>query len=295
MKNDSIVVGLGSAGLMVDYYKNKIIKSHAKAYNLHPNFNLTCSVDKKKSARELFKKKYNKPSYPNFNFKLKNSSFVASICCPTKFHKKCINQLLIKFKPKVILCEKPIAQTLNDAKLILDICKKKKIKIFVNYTRVAEPIFKKIKLKIKNSKNFTGKVIYNNGFLNNGSHYFNLMTFLFGRFTKYQNLKIISKFNNDVNLNVNLIFERASIDFNYKKGSISNDITLKNKNFYIKNYKKKFLLFNKKKISRVLNYYQYNILNELNNYIRNKKSNSLCTGVQAFKELKILNNIIKKK
>ena len=48
MKLRSIVIGLGRAGLMTDYNVKQFIKSHTKAYYLHPKFDLMCGIEKKK-------------------------------------------------------------------------------------------------------------------------------------------------------------------------------------------------------------------------------------------------------
>ena len=100
MKLNSIVVGLGRAGLDIDFKKKEYIKSHTKAYYKHPNFNLLCSIEKKSNQRNLFIKKYKKPSFSNFDINLKEKTDIVSVCVPTSEHKNCIKNI-VKLKPKL--------------------------------------------------------------------------------------------------------------------------------------------------------------------------------------------------
>ena len=290
MKLNSIVIGLGHAGLKADYNKKSYIKSHSKAYNLHPNYDLICAVEKKEKNRKLFVKKFNKPAYQNLNINLHENVEIFSVCVPTENHKKCIYTITNKFNPKIILCEKPLSNSINEAKDIIDKCKKQKIKLFVNYTRVTDPNFINLKKKISKYKNIKGQIYYDNGFLNNGSHYFNLMIFLFGNFISFKRKKIIKKMKNDSNIDITIRFKNAEIDFVYKKNPIK-DIDLQHEYFYAKNFRKKFLIFNGKKKYKTLDMYQFNILNEIIKSLTKKKT-SLCDGINAYKQQKILNKII---
>ena len=290
MKLRSIVIGLGRAGLMTDYNVKQFIKSHTKAYYLHPKFDLMCGIEKKKRNRKLFNKKFNRPAYKNLNINLEYNPHIVSVCVPTDQHKYCIQNIIKKFKPKIILCEKPLSNSIKNAKDIITMCKKKRIKLFVNFTRITDPYFNKLKKKINKFKNFKGKVYYNNGFINNGSHYLNLMTFLFGNFKSYKKIRTINKMKKDINIDVTIKFKNAEIDFVYKKNPIK-DFEFQNQNFYVKNYKKKYLNFNGKKNKRILNKYQFNVLNEINRYMNKKKTN-LCDGVRAYNEQIILDKII---
>ena len=58
-------------------------------------------------------------------------------------------------------------------------------------------------------------------------------------------------------------------------------------------YKKNGILINKKRLKDTIFRYQYNVLNNLNNYYLNKKFN-LCSGKMASKTLLICEKIFKK-
>ena len=65
---------------------------------------------------------------------------------------------------------------------ILSICKKNRIKLYVNYVRLSDPGI--IKLKNIFKKPIEGLVLYSRGTLNNASHFLNTLQFWFGKVTK---------------------------------------------------------------------------------------------------------------
>ena len=175
MNLNAAIVGLGKAGLTIDLRKKNLIKSHSKAFFKHPKFNLIYSFEKEFKKREIFKKIYKKSSFQNLHSPCKLNPDIVSICVPTEDHKKCIKKVINNLNPKIILCEKPLSYSLKDSKYIRKL-RRKKVKIFVNYTRNTNKNFINLK-KIKKYNNIKGKVYYNNGFKNNASHYLNLMIF----------------------------------------------------------------------------------------------------------------------
>ena len=110
------------------------------------------------------------------------------ISVPTKYHVKIFNDSLKYLKPKIILFEKPFTQNFKEAKKIVNLCKKKKIFLFINYIRNYLPNLIKLKNLIKNKKVLV-TLMYSGDFLNNFCHYFYLFDYLFGS-------KPISKINN---------------------------------------------------------------------------------------------------
>ena len=85
-------------------------------------------------------------------------------------------------------------------------------------------------------------------------------------------------------------FKKAEIDFIYTKNPIK-DFEFKCKNFYVENFKRKYLNINGVKKYKILDKYQFQILNEISKYMKAKKT-SLCDGVMAYKQQLILNQII---
>ena len=61
---NTLLIGLGNVGMIYDNNDNsQLIQSHAKALNLHPNFNLIAGIDIVFEKRNLFENKYKKITF----------------------------------------------------------------------------------------------------------------------------------------------------------------------------------------------------------------------------------------
>ena len=223
-------------------------------------------------------------------FKFNKPEFVV-ISTPTETHKKVFDEIAKYNSVKLILFEKPISYNLNDLKKIHFISKKKRIKIFINYIRRSNKDFQRLKKKIQiKSKNIKINIFYNNGFINNGIHYLNLLIFYFGKVIKYKILKIKNKLGKDFNLDLLILFKNAEAKFFYKSNSVDKDLEIKiNKNVLI-NYKKKGIYYNKKKIGNNLNFYQKDIVEQIYRYYKKKKY-FLCNFKEHFNDMKLIEQI----
>ena len=213
----------------------------------------------------------------------------------TKNHFDVLKDVINRIKPKAILCEKPFTGKYTLSKKILSLSKKK-IRIFVNYIRISDPNYLKIQKILKN-KNlyFRIKVYFSNGVLNNASHYINFLSFCFNNKYKIDKVeKFKSLKGNDFNANFRLKFTNASIDFFESSTNVNKEMEIEYSNKKILVYKKNGILINKKRLKDTIFRYQYNVLNNLNNYYLNKKFN-LCSGKMASKTLLICEKIFKKR
>ena len=121
MKIKSIVIGLGQIGMLYDYYQKSkdYILTHCNALYSNPEFELLAGVDRQKSLRSKFKKKFEKPAFKDIkSVKLLDKIDLVVVAVPTNRHLDIMNDLLAVTKPKIIVLEKPIADNLNDAKKI---------------------------------------------------------------------------------------------------------------------------------------------------------------------------------
>jgi len=104
------------------------------------------------------------------------------IASPDETHFKILKDVAF-YKPKVVICEKPIAPTLSQLKKIIALYKRNKIKLIVNFSRRFNPSFLEIKKDI-NKTNFGNIQIVNmtcsRGMLHNGSHLVDLALWYFG-------------------------------------------------------------------------------------------------------------------
>ena len=237
-KIDSIIIGMGNIGYFYDQNLNQnFILSHNRAININKNFNLIAVVDNDNSKIKKIKKNFKNKLYLSVDscLKIHNPELVV-VATPKNTHYKILKKLLIKKSVKFIVCEKPVCSTLEQFQKILNLQKKYKKKIFVNYTRNYNPalntIKKNIDKKVYGSFN-KGIVWYTKDLIENGSHFVSLMIYFFGI---PKNYRLIDK-NNNSEIDFLLIFKDISIFFinrDYKSFSMGTF------ELYSKNYKISF-------------------------------------------------------
>lgn len=318
MKIPTLIIGLGHIGMKYDLKKRNYVFTHCKALENDQNFDLMGGIDICKKNRKIFNKRYQKPCFQNIKLAAKFlDPKLVIVATPTNKHHKTVKEVIKYLNPNFILCEKPISYNLREAKEILKICKKKDIKLFVNYFRRSDISSIKIKKMIESEMELgfiKGNVWYSNGLLNNGSHFLNLTNFWFGKIKKCIVINKLKKLNDyDFNLDFKLFYKNAEINFLSlcNKGFSHNTIELilpkkrisyENEGFQIfwnniVNDKKfdgyRILDSENKYIGSDLLNYQKNVYNNLHNFITNKRANISCykdaiTTLQVINKLKDL-------
>ena len=148
-----------------------------------------------------------------------------SICTHADSHLELVREAS-KFNLKGIFLEKPISNTLENARKIIEICNKKKIKLQIDHQRRFDPNYQKLKQWISSGK--FGKiqhvnVYYGAGIANTGSHIFDLLRFFFGNVKWISGFYSInpSNYPNDPNINGIISCKNGiecslhSLNFNY--------------------------------------------------------------------------------
>lgn len=195
MKKFSVaIIGLGNIGQGYDYSEDhsEYILTHSSGFGYHDGFELLAGVDPDLEQRRRFEKKYHLPSYKNVRSLIaKQTPEVFALGIPTDCHLQTFEEV-INCQPVAILCEKPIASTLSDAKTMVTLAKEHQCALLVNYSRRFQPGILALKNKIQNNEVgeiYKGTVWYTKGFLNNASHFLDLLCFLFGDVTQVNILK----------------------------------------------------------------------------------------------------------
>jgi predicted dehydrogenase len=182
-----LLVGLGNIGMGYDLEitdQSKIL-THARAFNIHSEFELVAAVDSDKAKNKIFEKHYKKPAYLDLNQALKGlKPDIVVVAAPTKHHLTIIQQIFSHYKPQAILCEKPLSYALEEASEIVNICDNAGVKLFVIYMRRSDPGFNSIATRIKEGDikgPFIANVCYSKGLYNSASHFINLFNLYFGQ------------------------------------------------------------------------------------------------------------------
>jgi len=212
------VIGLGRIGCGFDDDVNKkSINTHAGAYYFNKNakFVALCDIDQKKLLK--YGKKYDiSETYLDYKKMFQESQLdCVSICTLADSHLDIINEA-VKHNVSGIFLEKPISDSLKNAKEIVEICKKNKIKLQIDFQRRFDPFYHTIK-KVVNSKKF-GKIqhcsiYYGAGIANTGSHFIDLARFFFGDISYVEGNKSQNSSNNllDSNIDGRIIFKNNTI------------------------------------------------------------------------------------
>jgi UDP-N-acetylglucosamine 3-dehydrogenase len=265
-KLNCAVIGCGRIGCGFDDNQSNLIKTHAGAYfkNTQTNLVALCDIDTKKLKK--YAKKYNiSKTYTNTSELFKNENLdCVSICTLVSTHLKIVKEAA-NSGVKAIFLEKPISNSINDAKKIIEICKKNKISLQIDHQRRFHPIYSKIK-KILDEKKIGEiqfiNVYYGAGIANTGSHMFDLLRMLFGEIKyvkseyttnksanyKDPNLDIRIKFFNSITCRINSLdysnYAKFEIEVYGMKGVLKMDL--------IKNEMKLSKISNKSNVYKML-------------------------------------------
>jgi len=160
------------------------VLSHARAFYLHPNFELVGAVDPDSILRDLFSKTYSLPAHPTLEEALGYTKpDVIVVASPTHTHSQIVDKILANYRPRAILCEKPLANDSGAARAIANICLDNQVPLYVNFIRRADPGVREIKARLESGQivvPFKAIVWYSKGLVHNGSHFADLLSFWFG-------------------------------------------------------------------------------------------------------------------
>lgn len=189
MTESCVIIGLGQIGMGYDFdvTDESVIYTHASAINVHPAFRLAGAVDVSLGQRTRFEQRYGAPTFDQVESTLQAlQPDVVVIATSSESHGSILAKVLNTCHPKLVLCEKPLSYELDEARDMVEMCKKADIDLFVNYMRRADPGAVEIKRRIDSGEIRTPVKInawYSKGIFNNGSHFLNLLEFWLGDIT----------------------------------------------------------------------------------------------------------------
>jgi predicted dehydrogenase len=182
----SLVIGLGQIGLGYDLNLDpaRYVHSHARALSLHSRFRLIGGVDPDDARRASLENAYGVPAFAGLSsVPPALSPEVVVIAAATEAHESLVAEVLARWRPRAILCEKPLAYDLSQARSIVESCERAGVPLFVNYMRRADPAVIEIRRRIDAGEiapPFKAVVWYSKGFLHSASHFLNLLAYWFG-------------------------------------------------------------------------------------------------------------------
>lgn len=180
-----LIIGLGAIGMEYDLHLDSAyIMTHARAVKYSDAFHLLGGIDTNAKKRKVFEQHYDAPAFSSLDDALCTiTPDLVIVAVPTEAHLSTVQNILSYCKPKAILCEKPLAYTVEQSKKIIAICKDNAVELYVNYMRRSDPGVIEVKRRLLEGEILTpvkGVVWYTKGFIHSGSHFFNLLSFWLG-------------------------------------------------------------------------------------------------------------------
>ncbi len=212
------IIGLGKIGMFYDLqlFENDIQLTHAKALAVHPNFNLVFGVDPAAEAREIFEERFGGMTFPSVQDAL--SEFrpdLIVIATPTQSLPTICKAVYDFDEHSVVLVEKPMASTSNEAREVLR--KSQNGSIFVNYMRQSNPSVIKVGELLSTGQiepPFTVTIWYPGSTLNGASHFITLCIGWFGPVMSTQTESMYPHvLNSAIGVNFTLNFRDAKVYF----------------------------------------------------------------------------------
>jgi len=192
MTHSALVVGLGQIGMGYDLSLNPAehVLTHVRAFKEHPAYQLQGAVDVDPQKRAIFEANYGAPAFATVEAAMaKVHPDVVAVATPTQWHAANMREVHHAYAPKAILCEKPLAFDLSEARVMIQLASERGCKVFVNYMRRAEPGVIEVKNRMADGRIGSlekGVVWYSKGLFNNGSHFLNLLQYWVGEVTDFQ-------------------------------------------------------------------------------------------------------------
>lgn len=158
--------------------------THAGAFRMNESTELCAFVDidpfKLRLASETFP---GVPTYTEIERMLDECRpDIVSVSTPLENHYSTVIQCAEK-GVKAIICEKPIAYTIREAKEMVNFCRKRGCLLFVNHTRRFDPLLNRVRDEIRGGvigEIMQGTAYYTAGLFNTGTHLVDLLRMFLG-------------------------------------------------------------------------------------------------------------------
>jgi predicted dehydrogenase len=185
MSYPAVVIGCGFMGSLFNEKPSYDPRhTHAASYKAHQQTNLAGLYDVNEERAAQAAAFWKVKNFTDLEIMFKETSpAIVSIASSTQSHEKMLQYAVEYPTVKGILCEKPIGLNVKESKKILKHAAKKNIVLAVNYSRRYNAGFTKVKDMLTNGtlgEIVSLRVLYQNGILNNGSHFIDLLRFFFG-------------------------------------------------------------------------------------------------------------------
>lgn len=174
----TVIIGAGNIAAGFDFPESEKVLTHAHAVTRHPDLELAGFFDRDRKKAEKAAGIWKGKAFLSLGEALSDVDIV--ICCvPDECHVPVLKEIA-KYKPKLVICEKPLAVSVDDAEQIYRRYRQN-IPLAVNYSRRFLNEIRLLKEEMRSYGNFLkGVGYYGKGLLHNGSHMVDLLRFFLG-------------------------------------------------------------------------------------------------------------------
>lgn len=187
----ALIIGAGKIAAGYDEPGAGNVLTHAHGYRAVPGFSLVGFVDRDALQAERAAAKWGGKAFSSLEAAFAAGPInVVSVATPDETHATVLQELAA-YGPRLVFCEKPLAQNWADAESIATSYRGSSTEIQLNYLRRFVPEFCAVKRRIaagEYGRFLTGSGYYVNGFLHNGSHMVDLLQYWLGAATGAQEL-----------------------------------------------------------------------------------------------------------
>ena len=208
----AVVIGCGKIGstLAADPLLAGDVMTHAEAYSVCADTDLVGVVDTDLQAREKCAARWNvRGAYESASEMMAATKpDIVSVCTPTSTHFAVAESLIgSAAPPRAIICEKPMADSLEDAERLVSIAKEANVILLVMHMRRYARNMQNLRAFLQSGgigdlRGISGWLT--KGTLHNGTHWFDLLRFLAGNVKQVHALNILGESGLDPTLDVSL-------------------------------------------------------------------------------------------
>ena len=225
-----LVIGAGSAGAFRDE------GSHGRAYAEHPACQLLGFFDINTRQARKAAQQYQCRFFKSLTEALGGNPDIVSVTVHQNDRKQIFKKICAAASVKVIYCEKPLAESAQEALNIVRLCRNNGKRLYVNYQRRANTTYQQLARDLKGKKYGSVQNVimtYTRGMWTNASHFVDLSLMLFGRpqWVMAQRSPVPSPYQGDPNATILLGYKDFHVHLvpllSWDKGYYTGDLDLR--------------------------------------------------------------------
>lgn len=209
-----LIIGAGQIASGYDSVEQGVVLTHCKALSNSEKFIVRGIYDFDNAKAIAAGQKWGIPALQSLAAFERHSPDVVLISTSTPSHEEYLMRVL-NWKPKLVVCEKPLTDHLAASRSLLKLYAKKSVPLVVTYQRRYDSDLNNLREQIVSGKFgrlINGYLLYSKGILNCGSHGIDLLIDWFGEVREVKFISATSDYRkNDPTVSGVLFFRNASI------------------------------------------------------------------------------------